>query len=161
MDDVIQQQENHQQQHPGGESSTGAPHKKPLTSRLMARDSKAVTSVLQAVGAQARKTSLPSMMRDDEESPPIISPPNNNSNVQVYDTKPIADVFPSATVIFGDLVGFTAWSSVRQPTEVFILLETLYNAFDQTARKGGIFKVETIGDCYSTLYPCDCIGDDV
>jgi hypothetical protein len=152
MDDVIQQQENQQQQqHPGGESSTGAPHKKPLTSRLIARDSKAVTSVLQTVGAQSRKTSLPSTMKDDEESLPIMSPPSSNSNVQVYDTKPIADVFPSATVIFGDLVGFTAWSSVRQPTEVFILLETLYNAFDQTARKGGIFKVETIGDCYSTF----------
>jgi hypothetical protein len=150
MDDVIQQQENHQKD-PRGEGNTdGTSHKKPLTSRLMVRDSKAVTSVLQAVGAQSRKTSLPSIIPDGEEFPPIVSPPKN-SKVQVYDTKPIADLFPSATVIFGDLVGFTAWSSVRQPTEVFILLETLYNAFDQTARKGGIFKVETIGDCYSTF----------
>jgi hypothetical protein len=149
MDDVIQQQENNQQ-HAGKEGNTGTPQKKPLTSRLMVRDSKAVTSVMQAVGAQSRKASLPSITPDDEESPPIVSPPKH-SKVQVYDTKPIAELFPSATVIFGDLVGFTAWSSVRQPTEVFVLLETLYNAFDQTARKGGIFKVETIGDCYSML----------
>jgi class 3 adenylate cyclase len=144
MDDVIQKQEQH---NPGGEK----PHqKKPLTSKLLARDSKAVTSVLQAVaGAQSRK--VPSMP-DDEEAPPLVPPPpTHHSNVQIYDTKPIADLFPSATVIFGDLVGFTAWSSVREPTEVFMLLETLYNAFDQAARKGGIFKVETIGDCYSTF----------
>jgi hypothetical protein len=147
MDDVIQKQESHQQHHPGG----GNPHqKKPLASKLLARDSKAVASVLNAAaGAQSRKVSS---MPDDEEAPPLVTPPPNHpSNVQIYDTKPIADLFPSATVIFGDLVGFTAWSSVREPTEVFMLLETLYNAFDQAARKGGIFKVETIGDCYSTF----------
>jgi Adenylate and Guanylate cyclase catalytic domain len=63
-------------------------------------------------------------------------------------SRPIADLFPNSTVLFGDLVGFTAWSSVRQPSQVFILLETLYYRFDQTAKKFGVFKVETIGDCY-------------
>ena len=47
-----------------------------------------------------------------------------------------------------DIVGFTAWSSTRDPTQVFTLLETLYNAFDVIARRRGIFKVETVGDCY-------------
>lgn len=45
-------------------------------------------------------------------------------------------------------MGFTAWSSVREPTQVFVLLETLYAAFDLIARRRRIFKVETIGDCY-------------
>ena len=36
----------------------------------------------------------------------------------VYKTKPIADLFPETTVLFGDIVGFTAWSSVREPTQV-------------------------------------------
>jgi class 3 adenylate cyclase len=31
---------------------------------------------------------------------------------------------------------------------VFTLLETIYHAFDQIARKRGVFKVETVGDCY-------------
>jgi hypothetical protein len=65
-----------------------------------------------------------------------------------FSSRPIADLFPNSTVLFGDLVGFTAWSSVRQPSQVFILLETLYFRFDQTAKKFGVFKVETIGDCY-------------
>ena len=32
--------------------------------------------------------------------------------------------------------------------QVFVLLETLYAAFDLIARRRRIFKVETIGDCY-------------
>ena len=61
---------------------------------------------------------------------------------------PIADLFTNATVMFGDIAGFTAWSSTRQPTDVFVLLETLYGEFDRIAREMGVFKVETIGDCY-------------
>lgn len=62
--------------------------------------------------------------------------------------KPIADFFPHCTVLFADIVGFTAWSSVREPTAVFTLLESLYSCFDRIARRLRVFKVETIGDCY-------------
>jgi len=62
--------------------------------------------------------------------------------------KPLADLFPETTIMFGDIAGFTAWSSVREPSQVFTLLETLYRAFDAIAKKRRIFKVETIGDCY-------------
>jgi class 3 adenylate cyclase len=37
---------------------------------------------------------------------------------------------------------------MREPCQVFILLETLYGAFDAIAKRRRIFKVETIGDCY-------------
>jgi class 3 adenylate cyclase len=32
--------------------------------------------------------------------------------------------------------------------QVFTLLETIYAAFDEIARKRRVFKVETVGDCY-------------
>lgn len=63
-------------------------------------------------------------------------------------TEPIADFFPATTILFADLAGFTAWSSTREPSQVFTLLETLYGAMDKTARRLGVFKVETVGDCY-------------
>jgi class 3 adenylate cyclase len=63
-------------------------------------------------------------------------------------SKPIAELFPDTTVFFGDIAGFTAWSSVREPAHVFTLLETLYGAFDKIAKHYGIFKIETIGDSY-------------
>jgi Adenylate and Guanylate cyclase catalytic domain len=61
---------------------------------------------------------------------------------------PIAELYPDTTVFFADIAGFTFWSSTRSPTDVFQLLETLYGAFDEIARRRGVFKVETIGDSY-------------
>jgi len=61
---------------------------------------------------------------------------------------PIADHFPETTIMFADIAGFTAWSSEREPSEVFQLLESVYFAFDSVARQMGVFKLETIGDCY-------------
>jgi hypothetical protein len=68
--------------------------------------------------------------------------------VQETGASPIAQVYPETTVIFADIVGFTAWSSARQPTQVFHLLETLYAGFDALAKFHGVFKIETIGDSY-------------
>ena len=45
--------------------------------------------------------------------------------------------------MFGDIEGFTAWSSVREPSQVFILLESLYAAMDRIATKYRVFKVST------------------
>ena len=69
----------------------------------------------------------------------------------ISSSKPLADLFLDTTVLFADIAGFTAWSSVREPSQVFTLLETLYQAFDLAAKKRGVFKVETVGDCYGTL----------
>jgi class 3 adenylate cyclase len=65
-----------------------------------------------------------------------------------FKTKPIADLFPETTIMFADIVGFTAWSSMREPCQVFTLLETIYHEFDEIARRRRVFKVETVGDCY-------------
>ena len=43
---------------------------------------------------------------------------------------------------------FTAWSSVREPSHVFTLLEAIYREFDAIAKRRNVFKVETIGDAY-------------
>jgi len=99
---------------------------------------------------------------------------NQNSGGNPHGSKPIADLFPEATVLFADIAGFTAWSSVREPCQVslepdpnecpvvailfltlfiifckqvFTLLETVYHAFDEIAKRRRVFKVETIGDC--------------
>jgi hypothetical protein len=49
--------------------------------------------------------------------------------------------FPSCQ--FGDIVGFTAWASTREPTAVFMLLEGLYSAFDKIALRRKVMKIET------------------
>jgi class 3 adenylate cyclase len=78
----------------------------------------------------------------------------------IWQTKPIADLFPEATIIFADLVGFTAWSSMREPCQVFTLLESIYHEFDEIARRRRVFKVETVGDCYVAVagLPEPCVN---
>jgi class 3 adenylate cyclase len=66
----------------------------------------------------------------------------------ILSSRPMADLYPNTTILFADLPGFMAWSSAREPVQIFILLETLYKAYDEIARRRGVFKVETIGDCY-------------
>ncbi|CAJ1941313.1 unnamed protein product [Cylindrotheca closterium] len=61
---------------------------------------------------------------------------------------PIADLFEHTTIMFADIAGFTKWSSTHEPSDVFTLLETIFNAFDNIADKRHVFKVETVGDCY-------------
>ena len=91
----------------------------------------------------------------------------------VFGQMPIADMYPETTVMvrrvyrllqigaernhfltllhcqFADIAGFTSWSSSREPAQVFVLLQNLYQAFDEVAKKRKVFKVETIGDSVS------------
>ena len=64
------------------------------------------------------------------------------------DTHPIADLFPETSIMFADVVGFTKWSSQREPEKVFHFLETLFFEFDKISERLGVFKLGTIGDCY-------------
>ena len=70
---------------------------------------------------------------------------------QQYDGPLIASKHRNCTVFFADLVGFTKWSSTREPEQVFRLLEALFKEFDAAAHRRGVFKVETIGDCYMAV----------
>ena len=78
-----------------------------------------------------------------------------NGDSPVISKKPLADFFPECTVMFGDLVGFTAWSSTREPTQVFVLLESLYSAYDKLAVSRKVFKVETVGTCLTHGFDVD------
>ena len=69
-------------------------------------------------------------------------------DVHQVEEEQIAELYPEASVMFADLAGFTAWSSEREPAQVFKLLETIYKDMDLLAKKMNVFKVETVGDCY-------------
>ena len=75
-------------------------------------------------------------------------------NTKVDDTaQHEPDLFLNAIIMHANICGFTAWSSVREPGQIFKFLETVYVAFDNIAEKRKIFKVETTRDCYSKF--CD------
>jgi len=64
------------------------------------------------------------------------------------DSSIIADHFESATVMFADIVGFTAMSEKITPKELVNYLNRLFCAFDDLAEKHGLEKIKTIGDAY-------------
>ena len=83
-------------------------------------------------GAEAKNAAIKERARNKRLG---ITPNQGNydhlTSEGLFGSKPIPDFHPEATLLFCDLVGFTAWSSVCEPSQVFTLLEVLYNAFDR------------------------------
>ncbi|MBI5880157.1 MAG: HAMP domain-containing protein [Chloroflexi bacterium] len=67
------------------------------------------------------------------------------------DSRTIADSYAEATVLFSDIVGFTALSAGRPPEETVQLLNEVFSAFDELARKHRLEKIKTIGDSYMVV----------
>jgi class 3 adenylate cyclase len=104
------------------------------------------------------RTRTARFLREDEKKEAGDQIVDNDDWTQM--SKPIADLFEHTTVLFADIAGFTSWSSGREPEHVFTLLQTLFNAFDRVARKRGVFKVETIGDCYMAVTGLPAVQED-
>ncbi len=81
------------------------------------------------------------------------------------DNSIIADHFDSTTVMFTDIVGFTAMSEKVTPTELVSYLNRMFSAFDDLAEKHRLEKIKTIGDAYMVAggFPeeRDCHAKDV
>jgi urea transport system substrate-binding protein len=60
----------------------------------------------------------------------------------------IAQRIDHATVLFADIVGFTAFSQSREAEYVVNQLNQLIHVFDQLVDKHGVEKIKTIGDAY-------------
>lgn len=65
--------------------------------------------------------------------------------------KGIADGFAEVTVLFADVVGFTAFSSHTPAAELVSLLNDLFSRFDAASQRHGMEKIKTIGDCYMAV----------
>jgi adenylate cyclase len=60
----------------------------------------------------------------------------------------IADHYPSVSILFADLVGFTPLTNQLSPTAMVELLNEIYSHFDSLIEKHGVEKIRTIGDNY-------------
>ena len=67
------------------------------------------------------------------------------------DSRVIADAFPEVTILFADIVGFTALAARLPPEEVVALLNRLFTVFDDLTEKYGLEKIKTIGDAYMVV----------
>jgi adenylate cyclase len=60
----------------------------------------------------------------------------------------IADRFDYATILFSDLVGFTALASGFSPDRILEILSAVFESFDVAVQEQGLEKIKTIGDAY-------------
>ena len=95
---------------------------------------------------QAAAGGTPNQLKEDEE--------NDDDDKIVTQTDFLADHFEDCTLFFFKIVGFTAWSSQREPAEIFTLLQTIFGCFDALANKLGVYQVETVGEQVSDAVYC-------
>lgn len=60
----------------------------------------------------------------------------------------IADGFPEATILFADLVGFTAMAGTMTAARLVAVLNRIVSGFDELSARHGLEKIKTIGDAY-------------
>lgn len=63
----------------------------------------------------------------------------------------IADRFDDVTLLFADIVGFTAMSSTMSPHELVTVLNEVFTVFDDLVEQHELEKVKTIGDAYMVI----------
>ena len=73
----------------------------------------------------------------------------------------IADDYSEASLMFADVVGFTALSASMSSTELVIMLNELFARFDRIVARHGLEKIKTIGDCYMVASGIPHARDDL
>ncbi len=60
----------------------------------------------------------------------------------------IADGVADASVLFADIVGFTALSATLAPADLVVMLNEVFSRIDVLVERHGLEKIKTIGDAY-------------
>ena len=76
-------------------------------------------------------------------------PKNAYENMRDYQS--VTESISQVTLLYADIVGFTAWSSNKRPDEVVNMLSELFQEFDRKCKELNVYKVHTIGDCYVAM----------
>ena len=110
----------------------------------------AIVFTLLAVFASERRAALTALRVEQEKAEGLLLNilPSSIAERLKAQTRPIADHFGSASILFADVVDFTPWSERLRPEEVVGHLDLLFSHFDGLAEDYGLEKIKTIGDAY-------------
>jgi len=110
----------------------------------------AIVFTLLAVFAGERRAALAALRVEQAKAEDLLLNilPRSIADRLKAQTRPIADHFGSASILFADVVDFTPWSERLEPSDVVGHLDRLFSHFDELAERHGLEKIKTIGDCY-------------
>ncbi|HSH04037.1 MAG TPA: adenylate/guanylate cyclase domain-containing protein [Anaerolineae bacterium] len=74
--------------------------------------------------------------------------PPDIAHILKDEAQTIANYHEEATVLFADVAGFTPLSASMTATELVVLLNEVFSAFDDLVAAFELEKIKTIGDCY-------------
>jgi hypothetical protein len=63
----------------------------------------------------------------------------------------IVDELEDVTLLYSDMVGFTALSATMKPVDSCIFLNKVYSAFDKHLDSFGVYKMDTVGDAFIVI----------
>lgn len=72
----------------------------------------------------------------------------------------IADTYPSVTILFADIVGFTGIASSIEPGMLVKTLNDIFSRFDKLVEKYDLEKIKTIGDAYMAAGGVPVVSDN-
>lgn len=122
-------------------------------SRVLLTMAVAGAIIVAGVIAQLFFSALKTLQAEQEKSEELLLNilPMSIANRLKQQEQTIADDFPSATVLFADIVGFTELSGEISPIELVEILNVIFSEFDYLAEKHSLEKIKTIGDAYMVV----------
>lgn len=122
-------------------------------SRVLLTMAVAGAIIVAGVIAQLFFSALKTLQAEQEKSEELLLNilPMPIANRLKQQEQTIADDFPSATVLFADIVGFTELSGEISPIELVEILNVIFSEFDYLAEKHSLEKIKTIGDAYMVV----------
>ncbi|DAZ98200.1 TPA: hypothetical protein N0F65_005332 [Lagenidium giganteum] len=63
----------------------------------------------------------------------------------------VVDELAEVTLLYSDMVGFTTLGASLKPSDVCLLLNKIYSAFDRHLDHFGIYKMDTVGDAFIAI----------
>ena len=109
-----------------------------------------IVFTLLAVFARQRRDALAALREEQAKAENLLLNilPRSIAERLKAETRPIADQFSSASILFADVADFAPLAERLPPAEVVGLLDRLFSHFDVLAERYGLEKIKTIGDCY-------------
>lgn len=115
-----------------------------------------------AVAMQEKQREIKAMERERERERTVLysTLPKHVADRMVRGEQ-VTDHYDDASVMFMDIVGFTAISDRIPPGHVILLLKAIFEVCDRVCNRYGLTKVKTIGDSYLAICTPDIShGDD-